>query len=333
DATAGIQKDTVVTASATKMDPSIKVETFVQGKNEKQGEEIVPTINIKVPGTETNKPALNTNYVVEKFDPINNTWVQVGQIVVTDPIPGQTVTIPLTENTTEDGDKVRVVAKEPGKIPTSSTSTNELPEDGEGVVTLDRKAPTATIEAKDEKFRRFIDITGQLDELPEGNIILEIDRSGKGKGDPGNEKIEFSSKEKVIEYINTIPRLDNMPKMWLYAKDEFDNQSETEIQYERTYQNKVSVLDYRMRRKALNVTSDVAGITVTATVYNKENVEVASGNALIQVAGKYEKLNLFISGTTDQAYRLKKNDRIRITSKGTVDGRDYYSNPFDIVVK
>ncbi|MDO5017746.1 MAG: hypothetical protein Q4E02_00435 [Lagierella massiliensis] len=307
-----------------------KVSTIEQKHNTEDGKSV---IDIQIPiEPVTGQPQPGTVYEVEKYNESTKTWDKVGTgTIQKGQGPGDYV--PVTLDGVENNDLLRIISKEEGKIDTYSIT--EVPENpqsikGEGWIKIDRVGPKGEIKATDSKFRRFINIDGDLTEIPEDEkVILEIDYSGQGQGNENNDKKDFITLEKSIEYLNTVPRLDNMPKMWILAKDRFGNPGVVEVVYTRTYQNIISVLDAKIRRNSINVTSNIAGIEVTAIVY-RGGAEVARGTSLVTDANKYVRLTL---KNGENKVRLKKNDRIRVTSIGNVDGKTYTSNPFDIVVK
>lgn len=207
---------------------------------------------------------------------------------------------------------------------------------GSNYVKLDLEGPKGNIEAKDEKFRRFINIEGQLDEIPnDQKVILEINTSGLGQGSETNEAYEFESKKELIQYYNQLPREEEMPQMWIHATDYLGNKSLIDVTYNKSYICRVFIRDYRTGRKSVNVSSDKDNTIVTVTIYNR-NVELAKGTAVVEKAGEFVELKLLdIDGNP---YRIRKGNRINIIGeipKGdeASNFNPYISNSFDIFAK
>lgn len=335
-----------------------------------------PTIKFTVPMKDLDQVGVDSKYIAEKWDSNSNKWVKVGEKVLgqNDKISGQYQgnEYEISLENVVDGDKIRIVSMEsnpdarytpeeeaanprlednfsrPAYSTGDENSAPDANKPGSKFVELDLKAPHSDtndpIKAADEKFRRYINIKGSLDELPDNQkVVLEINYSGKGQKQQGNLVKEFDTKEKLVEYLYEIPRIEDMPDMWIYAKDKFGNMEHTDtpsksdgikIEYEKTYQCKVFVMDATQRKKYINVTSDKDNAKVTAVVYSG-NQELARGEATVTTANGYVRLALKVTGGA--AYRLKKGDRIHITCEapGTENGKNitYTTNPFDIFVR
>lgn len=340
----------------------------------KRDENSKTTIKFVVPTDTLDQVSKGSKYIAQKWDNSQKKWVKVGEKIlgevdkINNQYQGNSYDIGLTN--VNDGDIVRIVSYENNplaknddssgfytkeetekgaedgfSLPNYSTTTNdgEANADGEPVrdvykenkeyVIIDLKGPEINPIAKDESFRRFIDITGQLNEVPEGKLLLEI-----GEKDKDNyQSYEFDSKEKLIEFVNTIPRLDNMPAMKITAVDEMGNASTTDVEYTHEKQIRFEVLDCRKRRKDVNIKCDVVGATVTATVYNAEGdlTVVASGSVEIEKADTFTKLTIYKADDTSKTYRLKKGNLVRFTAeKKDSQGKvEYRANPMDILIK
>lgn len=330
-----------------------------------------PSIKFTVPHKVLDQVGKDSKYIAEKWDPVNNEWVKVGEKVLTDANnDGKEYEMELTGEVA-DGEKVRIVSYESN--PDAAYTEEEKQADpslengfskpaystgdkhaapgngGEGTqyVTLDLKGPEPVVEkendpprnikAKDEKFRRYINIEDQLDEVPNGKLILEIDRSGNGKGDPNNEKLEFESKEKLVEYIYSIPRIENMPSMWIYAKDRFGNQrlddnkkGGIEVDYTATKQLILSISDVKAYRSSVVLKSSEDNANVTLTVYDKTGAEVLKVTANIANKNTSQTFDLIKADNTK--YRLKKGDKIVFEGYVGTD-TDFYANPTHVIVR
>ena len=314
-------------------------------------------------------------WVPDSIDPSQGRWVKVGEKILKDAdkkngkYQGNEYDMELT-GPVADSEKVRIVSYESNpdaeytqeekqadpslmdgfSKPAYSTGdkTTAPGTDGEGEkqVTLDLKGPSAVLEtgetvgkinAKDEKFRRYINIKDQLDEVPNGNLILEINRSGNGKGDPNNEKLEFESKQKLVQYIYSLPRIDSMPSMWVYAKDRFgneeldaDNKGGIEVDYTATKQLILSISDVKAYRSSVVLKSSEDNANVTLTVYDKTGTKVAGATANIATKNTSQTIDLLKTDNTK--YRLKKGDKI--VFEGHVgNDKEFYANPTHVIVR
>lgn len=200
---------------------------------------------------------------------------------------------------------------------------------------LDLSAPEGEIIGEDEKFRRFVNISGELDEIPENQkVILEINTSGSGQGDENNDAYEFETKNEAIEYINQLLRYEEMPDMWIIAKDYVGNTNIIKIKYEKTYVCTVMIRDFRSGMKKIGVTSDKAGTVVTVDVYSGKN-KLASGESTVTEADKFVDLNFMTSDGKN--YRIRKGNRLHVTAEAPGDeasnGVIYTANPFDKFIR
>lgn len=319
-----------------------------------------PKIKFTVPEKTLDQVGTGSKYIAEKWDPNTNTWVKVGEKILTyaDKINGKyegneyDMELP---GPVADNDKVRIVSYEsnpdaeytpeekqadssledgfskPSYSTGNKTNAPGTGVEGQNYVTLDLKAPTATAKAtEDEAFRRFIDIKGQLDEIPAGQkVTIEF---GDTQGAKGNKTITFDTKEKAISYINQIPRDENMPKMWIIAKDSKGNQSTTELVYNRTYQCKVEVVRPRAGRPFIAVKSDMPGVEIVVEVTNN-GVKVAEGRVTTDetTANKIARLDFkkFENNTlTTEVYRLQVGDVLEVKGSVTKDKKTYTTNPY-----
>ncbi|MDD7362708.1 MAG: hypothetical protein SPI65_03350 [Peptoniphilus sp.] len=334
-------------ASMTILSDKTSEAVHIMRQGVKENPEDQVKIEFMVPVKTLDNVGIGSKYVAEKWN--GESWVRVGEKTLTmedglyGTFEGNFYDIKLDK--VDDGDIIRIISEESNpnaetgySHPAYSTGDKDLAPtesvENQNVqyVKLDLKAPEGEIKAEDELFRRFVNLRGELDEIPSGReVVLEINTSGKNQGDRFNVTQRFDTKENLVEYLYGIPRFEEMPQMWILAKDYFGNERVIPINYEKTYQITVSASDYRARRKTINVTSDMAGAKVTATVYRNGTEQVAGGVATVEAAGKYSALN--IETSEGSPYRLKKGDRVHITGELEQDGKSYTSNPFDIFVR
>lgn len=240
---------------------------------------------------------------------------------------------------------IRIVSDEPGKKPAYSvgdeTDTPYTPmkpakpsdpvADTNHYVIVDRQAPEVTPTTKEEKFRRFIDLTAQLDEYPEGEIIIEYCSAGP-KGDPNNQKIKFENKALAFEKIKELIRVDGKTEIWITAGDRFGNTKDTKVEanLSRVFTIQVEVPASGDTYLMIKPSMDKAKVEMTIKRKGQETVLKAAENL---EANKYNEVELLT--TNDQPFELKKGDTIIF--KGTVeatDGKaDYTTNPFRMRVR
>ena len=204
-------------------------------------------------------------------------------------------------------------------------------------IKLDLEAPIVS-DAKateDEAFRRFIDIKGQLDEIPNNSRVTIEFVDDNGQPAQGYESITFETKELAIRYINRISRDENMPIMRIIAKDSKGNQSTTEVEYNKTYQCSVEVTNPRVGRPFIAVKSDMAGVKIVIEVY-RNGTKVAVGSETTTAADTIARLDFkkFKDGAvTTEAYRLQEGDVLEIKGSVTKEGKLYTTNPLSIEVE
>lgn len=323
---------------------SAPVEEMNQGVKENPNDKT--TVEFMVPDKTLDQVGVGSKYTAEKWNPDTNSWEKVGEKELTeadkiaDKFGGNKYTIEL--DNVKDGDKIRIVAEESNPNAESGYSkpaysagvdndnTDAQPEEGEVFVTLDLTGPSGEIKGEDETFRRFVNLKGELSEIPDGQkVTLEINTSGKGKGDKDNDIRTFDTKDEAIEYLYRIIRNEEMPEMWIIAKDKFGNEASNEVIYEKTYTLETKVRDTEYRKKNIKVTSDMDGAVVKAEVFSGNDL-VAEGTATVTNANEFVKLDLLKDG---KAYRLQKGDRIHITAKLVQGDKTYTANPADKIVR
>lgn len=330
---------------------SAPVERMKQTKNDKNGN---PVVEFDIPNPIVNKPVKDTVYTVQKWDKDNNKWVDVPGAKYTmtaQDTLGDTKEIPLSKDEVSDGDIIRIVSKQPDSNESASTQTMDTLgnitgnfDDGidnnsvkdRDYVELDMVGPEIIKDkAKDEAFRRFIDISAAIKEIPEGRkVTVEVEYPD---GEKVNETFEISvdnpdeDKAYAIEYLNNVLRkgaeTNQVPTIKLTAVDEYGNKSEKEVNYTATNVLEVRIKGERAGKKFIKVTADKANAEVTVKVVNSQGDEVATGTVTVATAGEFVKL------TFSQDYRLQSGDTLVISGTATEAGKTYTSNPFKRAIK
>ena len=311
---------------------SAPVNNMEQIKNKDNGDSAIKFV---VPDPTLNKPTKGTVYTAQKWDKDQNKWVDVGSTTLTgDQEMGSEKEIEL--NNVVDGDIIRIKSVQPGAKPNDSTGTgdaNYTPQKGDEnqkYVKVDKAGPVATVTAKDEAFRRFIDLEGTINEIPyERKVTISIDyKDGNAATEYQKEIITQQDKDSLIKDLNTVLRKGieegHIPEIKIVAVDKFGNSEKSNVNYTASYQLKVSITGDRAGKKFVKVSADKAGATVTIKVMNNGK-EVASGTANVEQANQFVKLT-FKKGGAD--YRLQSGDELVISGTATVDGKTYTSNPY-----
>lgn len=329
---------------------SAPVERMKQIPNNDSGN---PVMEFDIPNPTINKPTKDTVYQVQKWDKGTNSWVDVPEAKYTmtaEDKLGDTKEIPLT-NGVADGDILRIVSKQPNSLDSASTQTMDplggitgefdAPIDNNSTkfknyIELDMKGPEiGNAEAKDEVFRRFIDVSAAIKEIPAGRkVTVEIKYPEE---DLITKTFEISTdnpnadKTYAIEYLNNIVRKgseqNQIPTIKITAVDEFGNKEEKKAEYEATHVLQIKIRGERKGRKFVSVTADKAGAKVTIEVLNGTN-DHPTGEATVDEAGKFVKLRF------NNNYKLQSGDVLVL--KGTAtddDGKTFTSNPYKLIIK
>lgn len=330
---------------------SAPVERMKQIPNNDDGN---PVVEFDIPNPTINKPTKDTEYKVQKWDKGTNSWVDVPGAKYTmtaQDTLGATKEIPLSKDEVSDGDIIRIVSKQPDSNESASTQTmdtlgnitgdfdaaidNNSVKDRD-YVELDMVGPEIIKDkAKDEAFRRFIDISAAIKEIPEGRkVTVEV---AYPDGEKVNETFEISvdnpdeDKAYAIEYLNNVLRKgaekNQVPTIKLTAVDEYGNKAEKEVDYKATNVLEVRIKGERAGKKFIKVTADKADAEVTVKVVNSQGAEVATGTVRVATAGEFVKL------TFSQDYRLQSGDTLVISGTATEGGKTYTSNPFKRAIK
>lgn len=297
-------------------------------------------IEFKVPDPVLNKPTKGTVYTAQKWDKTQNKWVDLGKVTLdSDDDKGTKKEITL-DGDVKDGDIVRIKSEQPNLNPSDSTGTGEAnytPQDGDEnrkYVKIDKAGPEASVTAKDELFRRFIDLEGTIKEIPAGRKVkITIDYKD-GNPVEMEKEITVENKANIIKELNTVLRKGieqgNIPEIKITAVDEFGNKKDSKVDYTQSYQLTVTFKGERAGKKFIKVTSDKQGATVTVKVM-KGNQEQASGTVTIQTADTFEKLTF--TKPDGSEYRLESGDELVIEGRLTEGGKTYTSNPYMVSIK
>lgn len=288
-------------------------------------------VEFDIPNPTLNKPTPGTEYVAQKWDKDNNKWVDVGKTTMenTDTL-GQTKTITLDGVTNDD--IIRIVSKQPDMIPAASNKdgdnaigTNDVA--GRNFVKIDAVGPEINpVEAKDEEFRRFIDLTAVLGEIPEGRkVTIEVEYTPGDKKTFTSEIKTTEDKQNLLRELNTILRKgtdeNNInPTIKIIAVDEFGNKTEKIVNYKQTYQLKVQIKQYRAGRKWVKVTADRDNSTVTLRVIKADGSGDLTENAPVARAGEFVKVPF-------TNYKLQPGDKIEVKGTCQEAGKIYTANP------
>ena len=307
-------------------------------------------VEFDIPNPTLNKPTPGTEYVAQKWDKDTNKWVDVPDAKYTmkdtDKL-GETKTISLPPKTdanpngVANDDIIRIVSKQPGLIESASTQTmdtlgNVTGDKDAGItntsvkdknyVQLDMKGPEITNQkAQDEAFRRFIDISAAIKEIPEGRkVTIEVEYTSGDKKKFTSEIKTQEDKQLLIRELNTILRKgvdeNNIaPTIRIIAVDEFGNKTDEKVDYKQTYQLEVQIKQYAAGKSWVKVTADRNNSTVTLRVIK------ASGGDLIETA-QVKTAGVFVKVRFTN-YKLQSGDKIEVKGTGEEAGKTYTANP------
>lgn len=299
-------------------------------------------VEFDIPNPTLNKPTPGTEYVAQKWDKDNNKWVDAGKTKMenTDTL-GQTKTITLDGVTNDD--IIRIVSKQPDMIPAASNKdgdnaigTNDVA--GRNFVKIDAAGPEINpAKATDEKFRRFIDLTAVLSEIPEGRQV-HVKVAYQGMTETNEFDYEVTKDETTIkaDLLNTILRKavneGKDPTITITAVDEFGNKTEKTVEYEKTYQLLVKFNGQRAGRMFMKVTADRNNSDVTIKVLGADGTDRnADVTVNVPTAGT------FVKATFGNGYKLQSGDVLVIS--GTCqegqgqDAKTYVTNPYKYLIK
>ena len=306
---------------------SAPVDRMKQIPNNDEGK---PVVEFDIPNPTLNKPTPGTEYVAQKWDKDNNKWVDAGKTKMenTDTL-GQTKTITLDGVTNDD--IIRIVSKQPDMIPAASNKdgdnaigTNDVA--GRNFVKIDAVGPEIDpATAEDEEFRRFIDLTAVLGEIPEGRkVTIEVEYTPVDKKTFTSEIKTTKDKQNLLRELNTILRKgtdeNNInPTIKIIAVDEFGNKTEKIVTYKQTYQLEVQIKQYAAGKSWVKVTADKDNSTVTLRVIKASGGDLTE-TAQVKTAGVFVKVRF-------TNYKLQPGDKIEVKGTGEEAGKTYTANP------
>ena len=333
---------------------SAPVDRMKQTTNDKDGK---PVVEFDIPNPTLNKPTKDTVYQVQKWDDTNKKWADVpdAKYTMTDTDKlGETKTISLLPKTdanpsgVANDDIIRIVSKQPDLIESASTQTMDTLGNvkgnikdgitstsvkGRNYVQLDMKGPEIIKQkAEDEAFRRFIDISAAIKEIPEERkVTVEVNY-------PDGEKVEKTfeistdnpnaDKSYAIEYLNNILRkgaeTNQVPTIKITAVDEFGNKEEKNVDYTETYQLEVILSGVRAGKIFIKVRADRANAKVTVKVM-RNGSEVETKTITLTEANTFERI------TFDN--ELKSKDILVVSGIATEGSKNYTTNPYEKLVK
>lgn len=313
-----------------KRDPSLPVTEMKQISNDNEK----PRIEFVVPNNDLNKPAKDTVYTAQKWDKDQNKWIDLGKVKLeSDNEMGTNKQITL-DGDVKDGDIVRIKSEQPGLLPNDSTGTGknnytpDTTEENRKYVKIDKAGPIATVTAKDETFRRFIDLTGTINEIPAGRKVkITIDYKD---GNPVEieKEITVENRNNIINELNTILRKGieegKIPEIKIVAVDKFGNSKTSDVNYTESYQLEVILSGVRAGKKFIKVRADRANAKVTVKVM-RSGSEAETQEITLTEANKFERINF--------SDKLKSGDILVVSGIVTEGTKKYTTNPYEKLVK
>lgn len=317
-----------------------KAEPVTDMKQIPNAEDGKSKIEFQVPNPVLNKPTKDTVYTAQKWDETQNKWVDLGKVTLdSDNEMGTKKEITL-DGDLKDGDIVRIKTEQPNLLPNDSTGTgdeNYTPQDGDEnrkYVKIDKAGPEANVKAKDEAFRRFIDLEGTIDEIPDGRTVtITVDYKDGSEMTQLTKEVTVENKTTIVKELNTVLRKGieegKIPEIQITAVDKFGNKGNVPVKYTETYVLEVKIRGQRAGKKFIKVSADKSNAEVTITVM-KNGQEKATGTATVTTPGDFVKLSFM----KDRApYRLESGDVLVIEGKATENTKEYTSNPYKADIK
>lgn len=311
---------------------SAPVEEMKQIHNDHDGKS---KIEFTVPDPVLDKPTKGTVYTAQKWDDTQKKWVDVGKVILdSDNDKGTQKEITL-DDTVIDGDIIRIKSEQPNLNPSDSTGTGDNPytpatgDENRKYVKLDRAAPITNAKAEDEAFRRFIDITGTINEIPDGRKVKII--INYKDGTPAIEilkEITVENRENIIKDLNTTLRKGieegTIPEIKIIATDRFGNSETKKVDYTESYQLEVILSGVRSGKKFIKVSADKANAEVTVKVM-RNGQEAETKTITLSEAKKFERI------TFDN--KLESGDVLVVSGIVREGTKEYTTNPYEKLVK
>lgn len=292
-------------------------------------------IEFTVPNPVLNKPTKGTVYTAQKWDETQGKWVDLGKVTLDSEDDKGTQKEITLDGDVKDGDIVRIKTEQQNLLPNDSTGTgdaNYTPQVGDEnrkYVKIDRAAPITNAKAEDEAFRRFIDLRGTINEIPDGRKVKII--INYKDGTPAIEflkEITVENKENIIEDLNTTLRKGieegNIPEIKIIASDKFGNSETKKVDYTESYQLEVILSGVRAGKKFIKVSADRANAQVTVKVMRNGN-EAEIKTITLNEANKFERI------TFDN--KLESGDVLVVSGIVREGTKEYTTNPYEKSVR
>ena len=314
-----------------KRDPSLPVTEMKQISNDNEK----PRIEFVVPNDVLNKPAKGTVYTAQKWDKDQNKWIDLGKVKLeSDNEMGTNKQITLDGNV-ENNDIIRIKSEQPNLLPNDSTGTGknnytpDTTEENRKYVKIDKAGPIATVEAKDETFRRFIDLTGTINEIPDGRKVkITIDYKDGSEAVEIEKEITVENRKNIINELNTILRKGieegKIPEIKIVAVDKFGNSETSNVNYTESYQFEVILSGVRAGKKFIKVRADRANAQVTVKVM-RNGAEAETQNITLTEANTFGRINF--------NNKLQSGDILVVSGIVKEGTKNYTTNPYEKLVK
>lgn len=319
---------------------SSKVTVLKQTANTADGK---TTVAMQIPfENPTNQPLPGTTYVIEKHDKASGSWVKVGEGTM-GPTQNPGDYIHITLDGVDHNDLIRVVSKEKymddgqeaTKVDAKSIEDNNTqpnPQTDKGFLYIDREGPVAEAKAKDEAFRRWVEVKGKFDEIPEGGaFVLIVERE-----DGQIERKDMVKQATTIDSVRDLVSKGNVKNISIEAVDDKGNKHTSNVDYKKTHVLVLRIVTPLAKRSAISVSTvkaekikPVEGATVTITVTNAKGEEVATGSDTVGSA----RTKIALKANDGSVYKLQKGDIVKY--KGTYEnaGITYTTNPFKQIIR
>lgn len=275
-------------------------------------------VEFQVPNPPADQPMKGTIYKIGTIDG-SGTFTQLDEVTLERDIKSddttalsKTFVIPSTKKNELIGKELVIISEEPNKKPAQSRKFQ-----------LDLVAPTVDAEAKDERWRRWVDIN--LEKFVEDQHTISItytDINGKRITDT------FDNEKNAKYTLNTL-RSQGITNVNITLKDKFGNEKPVTPDYKATKVIQIFIREPRLGKNFVQVRSAQDNTKVVVNIYSagKDPNDIKAGNARPDhtVTETLNTSNKFTKLTFKDGYTLTKGDYIEVEGTTQDNGR---TNPY-----
>ncbi len=285
-------------------------------------------VKFQVPNPPVDPPKQGTKYTIGTVDESGNfTPIEsVDPITLDADVPSdtsvtidKTFTIPADKLDGIKGKDLVIKSEEPDKAATDSDKFK-----------LDLTAPTATVKAEDEIWRRWVDV--RLSQLKGDAEVIVVNYKDVNGTDQTARFTDTNDAEEAIEVL----RGQNVTDMKITLKDKYGNVNVINPTYTATKVIKIDIRTPRLGKNFVQVRSAQDATTVSVRIFNasdaqavKERAPGYADKATHTATVTLNKNNKFTKITFDNGYKLTKGDLIEFVGITADNG---ITNPYAFIL-